>query len=180
MFSTCARKSRRLQLPVLRPSRPHLPLRRICPRRQRQPPLPLPHHHLLWVRAAPPRRPPPSMPLVSADAWSMTPVLKASCAHALTAHPFSLIDRAAAAELGRIQDILANGLDGRPVSSVRVVSPTSTQRTPDLVVEFPDGTPPTRVEIRTFHPRSARPFRSTRTVSRCHPCPHRASHAEPN
>ncbi len=79
-----------LQLPVLRPSRPHLPLRRICPRRQRQPPLPLPHHHLLWVRAAPPRKAATrSMPLVSADAWSMTPVLKASFApHALTAHPF--------------------------------------------------------------------------------------------
>jgi len=57
--------------------------------------------------------------------------------------------RAAAAELRQIDDILASGYQGRPVTRVRVVPHTSQQRTPDLVLEFADGTT-TRVEIRAF------------------------------
>lgn len=57
--------------------------------------------------------------------------------------------RAAAAELRQIDDILAFGYEGRPVTRVRVVPHTSQQRTPDLVLEFGDGTT-TRVEIRAF------------------------------
>ncbi len=57
--------------------------------------------------------------------------------------------RAAAAELGRIHHLLVNGLNGQSITRIDVISPTSTQRTPDLVLHFADGSH-TRFEIRSI------------------------------
>ena len=77
--------------------------------------------------------------------------------------------RAASVELRTVNDVLTNGYNGRPVAQVRVLPPTSTQRTPDLALTFGDGTT-TRIEIRTFS------FRAARALTPKRPARHRHQH----
>lgn len=57
--------------------------------------------------------------------------------------------RAAAAEVKEIERVLTQGLDGKAVTQLEVVKPSSAGRTPDFIATFADGTT-ARLELRTL------------------------------